>query len=93
MSEIAYFFALAVIPIVGIAVFIFIVGQSAFNAAYSGMKQKIIIFKFLAAWAIWCAVSYAIFYIIVESLIPVHDYYSETPPGTLEKRHGLGTHK
>ena len=59
MAEIIFTFSLAAFPIVGIAVFIFIIAQSAFNAAYSGLKRKTIVFKTLAALAIWFAVSCA----------------------------------
>lgn len=85
MSEIILIFSAAAVPIVGIAVFIFIVGQSAFNAAYSGLKSKTIIFKALAALAIWLAASYGMLQLIGESLVSPLGFTSETPPGWFEK--------
>lgn len=85
MSEIILIFSAAAVPIVGIAVFIFIVGQSAFNAVHSGLKQKTIVLKALAALTIWAAASYAMLHLIVESLFPPFDFKGETPPGWFEK--------
>lgn len=85
MSEIVYIFALAAVPVVGLAVFIFIVAQSAFNAAYSGLKQKIIVLKAAADGVIWGVVSYAMLHVIGESIIAPIDFDRETPRSFLEE--------
>ncbi len=69
MLEIIYIFLPAAVLIAGIAVFIFIIGQSVFNAAYSGLKPKTIVFKALAALAIWFAVSFGMLFVINVTLV------------------------
>ena len=64
MSEIIFILSLAAFPLVGIAVFIFILGQSVFNAASSGLKPKTVVLKALAALAIWFAVSFGMLYVL-----------------------------
>ena len=84
MSEIILIFSTAAVPIVGIAVFIFILAQTAFNAVYSGLKQRTAIFKALAALVIWFAVSCAMFYIVIESQIEPLEFRGLNP-GFFEK--------
>jgi succinate dehydrogenase/fumarate reductase cytochrome b subunit len=85
MSEIIFTFLVAAIPVVGLIGFIFIVAQSTFNAAYSGLKQKIIVLKMAAAVVIWGAISYAMLHVIGESIIAPIDFDRETPRSFLEE--------
>lgn len=85
MLETIHIISVATVPIVGIAVFIFIIGQSVFHAASSGLKPKTIILKALAVLAIWLAASYGMLLLIVESLFPSFDFKGETPLGWFAK--------